>query len=151
MGLFDMFKKNKSCNNTKPQVYTSEVEYKGIQILIEFNIEESKEHLLEDYNVLQNEGIDKIIKDRFIPWFKTDKFKDREDNLIYEGLKIYGIVYCYGMIDARYSPIQQQEMAGQFTFFFESGNEYTSDMLESTAMEIYVLNGKIVKVDGYEV
>ena len=151
MGLFDIFNKNKSSNNTKPQVYISEVEYKGIQIEIEFNIEESKEHLLEDYSVLQNEGIDKIIKERFIPWFKTDKFKDRDDNLIYEDLKIYDIVYCYGMIDAKYSSSKTEEKAGQFKFFFESGNKYTSDMLESTAMEIYVLNGKIVKVDGYEV
>ena len=151
MGLFDMFKKNKTNNNIKPQIYISQVEYDGIPIEIEFNIDESKEHLSEDYAVLQNEGIDKIIKDRFIPWFKTDKFKDRDDNLIYEGLKIYDIVYCYGMIDAKYSSSTTEEKAGQFTFFFESGNEYTSDMLESTAMEIYVLNGKIVKVDGYEV
>ena len=151
MGLFDVFKKNKTNNNMKPQTYISQVEYMGIPIEIEFNIEESKEHLSEDYAVLQKEGIDSIIRNRFITWFKTDKFKNRDDNLIYEGLKIYSIVYCYGMIDSRYSPTQKQEMAGQFTFFFESGSEYTSDMLESTAMEIYVLNGKIVKVDGYEV
>ena len=151
MGLFDAFKKNKTNNNIKPQIYISQVEYNGIPVEIEFNIDESKEHLSEDYAVLQKEGIDNIIRNRFIPWFKTDKFKDRDDNLIYEGLKVYSIVYCYCMIDAKYSPSKTEEKAGQFTFFFESGNEYTSDMLESTAMEIYVLNGKIVKVDGYEV
>lgn len=100
---------------------------------------------------MQKEGIDNIIKKRFIPWFKTEEFMDRDNNLIYEGLKIYGIVYCYGMNDAKYSLSKIQKKAWQFTFFLESGNEYTSDMLESTAMEIYILNGEIVKVDGYEV
>lgn len=151
MGLFDMFKKNNSRNNNTPQIYTSQIEYDGIPIEIEFNIDESKEHLSEDYAVLQREGIDNIIKKRFIPWFKTEKFIDRDNDLIYEGMKIYGIVYCYGMVDAKYSPSKIQEKAGQFEFLFESGNEYTSDMLESTAMEIYVLNGEIVKIDGYEV
>ena len=82
---------------------------------------------------------------------KTDEFRDRDVELIFKGLKLYSIVYCYAMIDARYSHSNQQEMAGQFDFFFESGNEYTSDMMESVAMQIYVLHGHIVKVDGYEV
>ena len=151
MGLFERFKKNKTNNKLILNTYTSQIEYSGIPIEIESNIDESKEHLSEDWAVLQKEGIEEIIKNRFIPWFKTSEFSDRNNDLIYNGLKIYGIVYCYGLIDAKYSPSKIQEKAGQFTFFFESGNEYTADMLESTAMEIYVLNGEIVKVDGYEV
>ena len=33
----------------------------------------------------------------------------------------------------------------------ESSNDYTSDMLEAVAMEVYVLGDEIVKVDGYDV
>ena len=106
---------------------------------------------MNNFETLKKEGIDNIIKERFIPWLKTDEFRDRDGELIFKGLKLYSIVYCYAMIDARYSHSNQQEMAGQFDFFFESGNEYTSDMMESVAMQIYVLHGHIVKVDGYEV
>lgn len=148
MSFFDKLKKRA---NTVPETFTSQIEYEGVAIEIEFNIKESKEHLLEDFAVLQKEGIENIIKSRFIPWFKADEFKDRNDDLIFEGLKIYGIEYYYAMIAARYSPTQKDEKVGQFDFLFESGNEYTADMMESTAMQIYVLNGQILMVNGYEV
>lgn len=40
---------------------------------------------------------------------------------------------------------------GQFEFSFESSNDYTSDMLEAVAMEVYVYDGRIVKVRGYDI
>ena len=57
----------------------------------------------------------------------------------------------YGRIIARYSPTGEENYFGQFEFSFESGSAYTADMLEAVAMQVYVLDGKIVKVDGYDV
>ena len=95
MGLFNIFKKKAKNNYAISETYVSQINYKGILIEIDSNIDESKEHLYEDYSVLKKEGIEKIIKDQFIPWIKGDEFKDKNDNLIYEGLKIYRIVYYY--------------------------------------------------------
>ena len=150
MGIFDnLFKK--STNSGLPTPYTSQIKYEGIAVEIGYRIEESKNHLSEDYAVLERDGIENLIRNRFIPWFKTEEFIDRDDDLIYEGLKINRIEYCYSMISSRYSPTKKEEKIGQFEFFFESCNEYTSDMMESVAMQVYVLNNQIVKVDGYEV
>ena len=135
----------------KIMFFTSQFEYEGVPVCIDYNIDESKEHLSQDYAVLQNESIENIIRSRFIPWFKSDEFQDRDDDMIYEGLKIYDITYRYGLIEARYSPSNIEEKAGEFIFFFEPGNDYISDMMESVAMQIYVLNSKIVRVDGFEV
>ena len=154
MGLFNIFKKKAKNNYAIPETYVSQINYKGILIEIDSNIDESKEHLYEDYSVLKKEGIEKIIKDQFIPWIKGDEFKDKNDNLIYEGLKIYRIDYYYDdvnfdVINVHHSDIQKSGKVGTFTFAFESGNEYTADMLESVAMEIYVYKGEIIKIDRY--
>ena len=146
-----LFAKLKRIKPTIPNTIRTQIEYRNVAIEIEYDIDESKKHISEDYAILQKEGIDDIIKKYFIPWLKADTYKDKDDNLIYEGLEIYGITYRYGMIGARYSPNEKEEMIGQFDFFFRSGNEYTADMLESVAMQIYISDGKIVKVDGYEV
>lgn len=151
MELFGLFKKKETAQPAAPAVYTSRIEYRGVAIEIDLNIEQSKAHLAEDYAALEKEGIEKIITERFIPWFKTDEFQDRDDRLIYEGLRIYAITYHYGRIVARYSPTQKEEEFGQFEFCFESGNDYTADMLESTAMQVFVRQGQILKVDGFEV
>ena len=136
----NLFKKlsPKPQNEAVPKSIITNYSYGEIPVEVEYNIDASMERLPYDFETLKKEGIDNIIKERFIPWLKTDEFRD-------------SIVYCYAMIDARYSHSNQQEMAGQFDFFFESGNEYTSDMMKSVAMQIYVLHGHIVKVDGYEV
>ena len=66
-------------------------------------------------------------------------------------IKLYSISYNYGRIVDEYSPTGKENYFGQFEFSFESSNDYTSDMLEAVAMEVYVLDGKVVKVSGYEI
>lgn len=151
MSLFGKLKKSKPIKPSIPDVFSSQIKYKNVAIEIEYDIEESKKQLSEDYSLLQNEGIETIIKEIFIPWLKADAYTDRDDNLIYEGLEIYAITYRYGLLGARYSHTDKEEMVGQFDFFFRSRNEYTSDMMESVAMQVYILNGRILKIDGYEV
>ena len=149
----NLFKKlsPKPQNEAVPKSIITNYSYGEIPVEVEYNIDASMERLPYDFETLKKEGIDNIIKERFIPWLKTDEFRDRDGELIFKGLKLYSIVYCYAMIDARYSHSNQQEMAGQFDFFIESGNEFSSDMMESVDMQIYVLLVHIVKVDGYEV
>ena len=125
--------------------------YKGVPVEISFEPEESRRHLAEDFAVLEKEGIDQIIRERFLPWFKGEEFKDREDEKIFEALRVYEILYSYGRIVAGYSPTGQDAYFGQFEFSFESSGDYTVDMLEATAMQVYVFEGAVVKVDGYEI
>ena len=131
--------------------FLSDISYEGVQIEISFNIEESKEHLDEDYRVIEQEGIESIIRERFIPWLKGEQFADRDDDLLFKGMKLYYITYNYGRIIAKYSPTGEDAFFGQFEFSFESASEYTEDVFESVAMQIYVYNGKLVKVSGYDV
>lgn len=82
---------------------------------------------------------------------KNEQFKDRDDNKIFEGLKVYNIMYNYGKICSELSPTKEEDFFGQFEFAFESCNDYTADMLESVVMQVYILNGKIVQVSGFDV
>ena len=66
-------------------------------------------------------------------------------------MRIYAIDYSYGQIAASYSPTGEDAFFGQFEFDFESSDAYTADMLEGTAMQVYVYEGKVVKVIGYEI
>ena len=125
--------------------------YNGIAVDIPFNEEESRKHIEEDFNVLTKTGIDSVIREQFIPWLKGDQYADRDDDKVFKGLKLYDISYTYGRIIARYSPTGEENRFGQFEFCFESADDYTSDMLEAVAMQVYVLNGQIVKVGGYDI
>ena len=127
------------------------MKYKELDITIPFNEEDSKKHIEEDYNVINKEGIDNIIKKQFIPWLLGDQFKDKDVDKVFDGLKTYEALYHYGKIVAKYSPTHEDNYFGQFEFCFESCNDYTSDILEAAAMQIYVLNGSIVKVSGYDI
>ena len=108
-------------------------------------------HFYEDYNTILQEGIDKIIKEKFIPWLKGEDFNDKDDEKILEGLKVYYVMYRYNRIIAKYSPIEKEGYFGVFEFDFESSNDYVSDIFEAVAMEIYIYDNKIVKVDGYDI
>lgn len=77
MGIFDKLVK-KPTNNSLPTPFTSQITYKGIAIEIGCHIEESKNQLSGDYAALERDGIEKIIRNRFIPWFKTEEFIDRD-------------------------------------------------------------------------
>lgn len=129
----------------------SEWMYKGLPIEIQFDPEISRAHLEDDLAVLDRAGFDWIVRERFIPWLKGADFTDRDDDKIFEGLKLYEILYNYGKIIAKYSPTGEENMFGQFEFSFESASEYTADMLEAVAMQVYILNGEIVKVGGYDI
>lgn len=128
-----------------------EINWQGVAIDMPFDVEVSEAHVEEDFRVLEQTGIERIIRERFIPWLKGEEFTDRDDEKIFEGLRLYEITYTYGRIIARYSPTGEENYFGQFEFSFESGSAYTADMLEAVAMQVYVLDGKIVKVDGYDV
>ena len=127
------------------------MKYKELDISISFNEEESKKHIEKDYNIINEEGIDNIIKECFIPWLLGDQFKDKDIDKVFDGLKAYEVSYHYGRIVAKYSPTNEDNYFGQFEFCFKSCNDYTSDILEAVAMQIYVLNGSIVKVSGYDI
>ena len=128
-----------------------ELTYKDVPIEIEFDIEESQKHIEEDFNVLCEADIETLIKEHFIPWLLNEQFKDRDPQKVFEGLRVFEIFYNYGKIIAKYSPTGEENYFGQFEFDFESSNEYTEDILEASAMKVYILNGKIVKVEGYDI
>ncbi|GEM_PF-414777 len=157
MGLFDkLMNKQKQHVSTAsetegPADIPSGIIYRDNEIIISFNAEESREHIRDDFGVLMSEGIEKIIKERFIPWLKGDQFPDKDDALVYDGLHLTGILYHHGRIIARYSPTGTDGRFGQFEFTFDSCSAYTEDMLEAVAMQVYVYDGKIVKVSGYDV
>lgn len=149
MGLFDKFKKDKG-EEPAPYCIDSDYEYNGIAVEVD-NDEESVKHIGEDFDALQKDGVEKIIRERFIPWFKGEEFADKDDQKIFEGLRVFAIHYHYSRIIAEYSPTNEDGFFGQFEFDFESADDYTADMLEATAFEVYVQDGKIVGTDGYEI
>jgi hypothetical protein len=104
------------------------------------NIEESKLHLEEDYARLTEIGIDKIIREMYLPWLKAEEFKDRDDEKILEGLKIDDITYEYISATGE----------GRFDIFFISCSMETYDMLESDCMELTLKDGDI-KFDAWVV
>ena len=107
MGLFDkLMNKQKQPVSTAsetegPADIPSGIIYRDNEIIISFNAEESREHIRDDFGVLMNEGIEKIIKERFIPWLKGDQFPDKDDALVYDGLHLTGILYHHGRIIAK--------------------------------------------------
>lgn len=131
--------------------YYSELQFNGVKIRIDFDIKESKEHIYEDYKVIQREGLDKIVLEKFIPWLKGKDFADKDDKKILEGLKLHEITYTHHIICEQYSPTKKEDYFGKFAFGYESGSEYTEEILTASVMEVYILNGEIVKVSGYDV
>ena len=152
MGFLDLFKKKEAAKAVSAvQKIDSGLKYKDIPVIITFEPELSKEHIEEDFAVLRKEGIDQIVLKRFVPWLKTDRYKDRDDLKIFESISVYAAEYHYGRIVAKYSPTGEDAYFGQFEFDFESSGEYTADMMESCAMQVYVKDGEIVKVSGYDI
>lgn len=127
------------------------MEYNDIEIELVHDTEIMQEHLEQDFKVLMEIGIDNLIKEKLIPWITATDFKDKNPDKIFEGLKLYEIDYNYLKIIAQYSPTGEENYFGQFDFCFESGNEYTDDILEAVGMTVYVLEGKVVEVEGYDI
>ena len=78
-----------------PKDFKTELRFNDISIKIIFDIEESKKHIQNDYYVINNEGLDKIILEKFIPWLKGKDYLDRDNQKILEGLQLYEITYHY--------------------------------------------------------
>lgn len=159
MGMFSkIFNKKKSDNNSgqnydykSTKSYFTGVKYKDVEIEIDHDTEDGKHHFYEDYDVILQEGIDKIIKERFLPWLKGEEFNDKDDDKILDGLKVYNVLYRYKKLIAKYSPTEKEGDFGVFEFHFEPTNDYASDIFETVAMEIYIFDHKIVKVSGYDI
>ena len=125
--------------------------YNNIEIEIDFNRSESEVHIEADLKTVMDYGVDRLIRERYIPWLKNEQFSDKEDGQIFDGLKLTNILYSYGRIIAKYSPTGMDDCFGQFEFDFESCSDYTADMLEAAAMQVYIKEGKIVRVSGYDI
>lgn len=152
MGFIDYFKKKEPAKEPSTvQEIDSGLKYKDTPIIITFEPGLSKEHIEEDFAILNKEGIDQIILKKYVPWLKGDQYKDRDDLKIFENISVYAAEYHYGRITAKYSPTGEDAAFGQFEFDFESSGEYTADMMESCAMQVYVKDGEIVKVSGYDI
>ena len=135
----------------KSAVPKTNLNYNGIEINIAANREESLKHVKEDYEVLTNQGIEKLIKEYFIPWLKTEDFKNLDDEEIYKGLKLYSISYQYDKHNDKHSPTGKEDFFGEFEFDFESGNEYTKNLLEASAFVLLVNNGQIFKGRNFDI
>ena len=129
----------------------SGLKYRDVPIIIRFDLEQSKAHIEEDYAALNTEGVDQIILKEFVPWLKGDQYAERDDQKIFESISVYAAEYHFGRIIAKYSPTGEDAYFGQFEFDFESSGEYTADMMEGSAMQVYVKDGMIVKVSGYDI
>lgn len=109
----------------------TDLSYKGIKVHIFDNVEESRAHVKEDFDILEGE-IERVIRERFIPWIKSDAFADRDDEKIFEGLKLYEITY------------RHTENYGEFSFNFVSGNDYTKDIIEGgVGFDVKVSDDKV--------
>ena len=150
MGLFKK-KKTNSVIEEYSETVIKDLEYKGVNVVVTFRKDESMEHVYDDFKALEEHGIDRVVKEEFIPWFVAADFADRDGDKVLVGLKIVHISYTYGMICEKYSPTGAENYFGQFELIFESCSEYTEDMLQQTAMEIYMLDGKVVGTRKWDV
>lgn len=137
--------------SNKINIPQTNLKYNNIDILISANNEESLKHIEKDYKILSNEGIEKLIKNNFIPWLKGNEFKSLDDQKIYNGLKLTDISYHYHKIIGKYSPTEKDDFFGEFEFDFESSNEYTKDLLQASAFVILVNDDKIYFGRNYDI
>ena len=145
------FKKFQKKAASAPCPYVSPYAVRGVPVIIDPPDSVSERHLPDDFAALEREGFDKVVREKFIPWFRGEQFADRDDERIFEGLRLDAAAYRYGRIIADYSPTGEEGFFGQFEFDFVSGSDYTADMLEATAMQVYIHDGRIVRVSGYEI
>lgn len=123
----------------------------NIQIVTNKNYFDSKKHIYDDYMILENIGIENIIRDKFISSLMRKEFKEIDDNQFLIGLKIDSINYEYYRINYLFSPTKKTEFFGVFVFKYVSISDYTKDMLESVSMSIFVNNSNIVDVTKYDI
>lgn len=129
----------------------SNLRYNNIDIVISSNSEESLEHVQQDFEALKNEGIEKLIKEHFIPWLKGKDFIDLDDDKIYDGIKITNVSYHYQRIIAKHSPTNEDGYFGEFDFDFKSSNDYTRDLLQASAFVVLVKDQKVYYDRSYDI
>lgn len=159
MGIFDKFKKQEFKIKNIEYINQSDLvkipktnlKWNNIDILISSNNEESSKHIQNDYEVLESEGIEKLIKNNFIPWLKGDEFKNLDNDKIYNGLKLTNISYHYHKIISKYSPTEKDDFFGEFEFDFESNNNYTQDLLQASAFVVLVNDKKVYYGRNYDI
>ena len=127
------------------------LKWNDVDIVISFNREESLKYIKEDFEVLQSEGIEELIKNNFIPWLKGDGFKDLDDEKIFDSLKVSNITYHYQGIISKYSPTKEDGFFGQFTFEFTRDNDYTEALFDAVAFVVLVGDGKIYMGKHYDI
>lgn len=157
--MFDLFKNKKFELKSIEYIDESDqivipktnLKYNGIEIMIGSNKEESLKHIEEDFEVIKNTGIENMIKTNFIPWLKGDNFKDLNDEEIYNGLRLTDISYSYHRFVAKYSPTEQDDYFGEFEFDFESGNDYTENLLQASAFVVLVNKGKVYFGNNFDI
>ena len=132
------------------EIFQSELSFRGLNILITYNLDESKKNIYNDYEVLKNTNIDSIILEKLIPWLKGQDYIDMDNQKILNSLKLYEITYTFQKICETYSPIGKEAYFGRFDLDFESDSEYTDNLLQAVRMEIYIHNNKIVDINYYD-
>ncbi len=113
--------------------------YKNIEVIISKNILESKKHVYDDYKLINDKEIEKIIRERLIPWLKEGVDEDYNDDMIFNGLKVYAVAYKYF------------DDYSKFVFSFEGNTDYVNNLLQAVDMEIIIKNGEISKINCYDV
>ena len=149
MGLFK--KKKNSDIEEYSKTVIDDLEYNGVHVVVTFRKDESLKHLYDDFKTLEEHGIERIIRDEFIPWLVNTEFQDKDKEKVFEGLKVVFVAYTYGMICEKYSPTGADDYFGQFELHLNSCNDYTEDMLQQSAIEIYILDGKIAGTRKWDV
>ena len=102
MGLFK--KKKNSDIEEYSKTVIDDLEYNGVHVVVTFRKGESLKHLYDDFKTLEEHGIERIIRDEFIPWLVSTEFQDKDKEEVFEGLKVVFVAYTYGMICEKYSP-----------------------------------------------
>ncbi len=158
MALFDSSKPKFEIKNIefideseKVEIPKTNLKYRDNEILISGNKEDSLKHIEEDYKVLENEGIEKLIKTNFISWLKGEDFKELDDEMIFNSLRITSISYHYHRIVEKYSPTGKDDFFGEFEFDFESSNGYTKDLLQASAFVLLINGDKVYQGTNFDI
>ena len=126
-------------NEENSNLNRTNIFYNNVEIIISTNILESKKHIYDDYKLLDNNQVEKLIREKFIPWLKESVKEDYNDDMIFNGLKVYAIAYKYF------------DDYSKFVFSFEGNTDYVNNLLQAADMEIIIKNGEISKINCYDV
>ncbi len=119
-------------NDENDNLDKSGIYYNGTEIIFSSDFIKSKEHVQDDLKLLDDKTMDRIMREKFLPWLKQNQ-PDMDDDKILEGLKLFGVSYS------------ARDSYNKFTFSFESGDDYTKNLLQAADIEIIIRDGKIVE------